>query len=96
MHKLFEKSQKGDLRDKEIFTSACNFVGLLTTTKKQWTEFKKNKSILSEKEILLKINERNKAREDKKYKLADQIRDELQDKGVLFKDTDGKTTWKFK
>jgi cysteinyl-tRNA synthetase len=96
LHKLFEKSQKGDLKDKEIFTSACNFVGLLTTTKKEWMEFKKNKSVLSEKEILLKINERNKAREDKKYKLADQIRDELQDKGVLIEDTDGKTTWKFK
>ena len=59
-------------------------------------EFKKNKSVLSEKEILLKINERNKAREDKKYKLADQIRDELLDKGVLIEDTDDKTTWKFK
>ena len=96
LHKLFEKSQKGELKDKEIFTSACNFVGLLTVTKNKWIEFKKNKSILSEKEILEKINERNKAREDKKYKLADQIRDELIDKGVLIEDTDGKTTWKFK
>ena len=69
---------------------------MLTTTKKEWIEFKKNKSILSEKEILAKIDERNKAREDKKYKLADQIRDELLDKGVLIEDTDDKTTWKFK
>ena len=69
---------------------------MLTTTKNEWVEFKKNKSTLSEKEILAKINERNKAREDKKYKLADQIRDELIDKGVLIEDTDGKTTWKFK
>jgi len=96
LHKLFEKSQKGDLKDKEIFTSACNFVGLLVSTKKEWMKFKKKKSVLSEKEILLKINERNKAREDKKYKLADQIRDELLDKGVLIEDTNGKTTWKFK
>ena len=96
LHKLFEKSQKGDLKDKEIFTSACNFVGLLKDSKKEWMDFKKNKSPLSEKEILLKINERNKAREDKKYKLADQIRNELLDKGVLIEDTDGKTTWKFK
>ena len=96
LHKLFEKSQKGDLKDKEIFTSACNFVGLLVSTKKEWMEFKKKKSVLSEKEILSKINERNKAREDKKYKLADQIRDELINKGVLIEDTDGKTTWKFK
>ena len=43
------------------------------------------------------LNEqRNKAREDKNYKEADKIRDELLDKGVLIEDKDGKTTWKFK
>ena len=57
---------------------------------------KKSKSILSEEEILLKIKERNKAREEKNYKLADQIRNELIDKGVIIEDTNGKTTWKFK
>ena len=96
LHRLFDKSQKGNLKDKEIFTSACSFIGLLTNTKDEWTEFKKSKSALSEKEILLKINERNKARESKNYKLADQIRNDLLDKGVLIEDTDGKTTWKFK
>ena len=87
---------KKNLSTKEIFTSACSFIGLLTNTKEEWTEFKKSKSILTEKEILLKIYERNKARERKNYKLADQIRNELLDKGVLIEDTDGKTTWKFK
>ena len=96
LHKLFEKSQKGDLKDKEIFVSACNFIGLLTHTKKKWMELKKRKSVLSEKEILMKINERNNARKDKNYKLADEIRNELLDKGVLIEDTDGKTNWKFK
>ena len=46
--------------------------------------------------ILDKIELRNKAREDKNYKEADKIRDELLDKGVLIEDKDGKTTWKFK
>ena len=96
LHKLFEKSQKGGLKDKEIFLSACNFIGLLTQSKKEWLKQKKNKLDISEKEILNKINERNKAREGKNYKLADQIRNELLDKGVLIEDTDGKTTWKFK
>jgi cysteinyl-tRNA synthetase len=59
-------------------------------------EFKVGKSKISEKEILLKISKRNKARKDKDYKLADQIRNELLDKNVLIEDTDGKTTWKFK
>ena len=96
LHKLFEKSQKGELKDKETFVSACNFIGLLTQTKKEWLEYKKSKLNISEKEILVKINERNKAREDKNYKLADKIRNELLDKNILIEDTNGKTTWKFK
>ena len=96
LHKLFENSQKGELKDKEIFTSACNFVGLLNDTKKQWIEFKKNQSTISEQEILAKIDERNKARDKKNYKLADKIRNELLDKGVLIEDKDDKTSWKLK
>jgi cysteinyl-tRNA synthetase len=96
LHKLFEKSQKGDLKNREIFTSACNFIGLLSDTKKKWVEFKKSKSEISEKEILSKVKERNEARDNKNYKLADKIRNELLDKGVSIEDKDAKTTWKFK
>ena len=42
------------------------------------------------------INLRDKARENKDYKEADRIRDELSDKGVLIEDKDGKTLWKLK
>ena len=45
---------------------------------------------------LTAIELRNKARENKDYKEADRIRDELLDKGVLIEDKDGKTLWKFK
>ena len=69
---------------------------MLTNNKEEWIGFKKRKSILSEKEILLKINERNKARDKKNYKLADKIRNELLDKGVLIEDKDNKTSWKLK
>ena len=96
LHKLFEKSQKGDLKDKQIFISACNFVGLLKDTKNKWVEFKKSKSAISEQEILAKIDERNEARDKKNYKLADKIRNELLDKGVLIEDKDDKTSWKLK
>ncbi len=96
LHKLYEKAQKGNSTDKALFTSACNFVGLLNETEIEWLEFRKNKLSINEAEILDKINQRNKAREDKNYKEADKIRDELFDKGVLIEDKDGKTTWKFK
>ena len=96
LHELYEKSKSGKAEDKKIFTSACNFIGLLKESKNNWLEFKKNKSKISEKEILSKIEERNKARENKNYETSDKIRDELLNKGVLIEDNDGKTTWKFK
>ncbi len=96
LHKLYEKAQRGNSTDKALFTSACNFIGLLNETEIEWLEFKKNKLSINEAEILNKIKQRNKAREDNNYKEADKIRDELLDKGVLIEDKDGKTTWKIK
>ena len=96
LHKLYEKAQKGSDKDRNLFISACQFVGLLNETKEDWLKFKKRKVLISESEILNKINERNKARESKNYEEADKIRDELLDKGVLIEDKDGKTLWKFK
>ena len=96
LHKLFDKANSGNSKDKEIFVSACNFVGLLNETKEQWLEFKKTRSSISENEILSKINLRNKARESKDYGFADKIRKELLDKGVLIEDKNGKTIWKYK
>ncbi len=96
LHKLFEKSQKGTIKDKEIFVSACNFIGLMRESKSSWDEFKRKKSKISEEEIKQKIAERNNARKNKDYKAADQIRNELLDKGVLIEDKDDKTLWKFK
>ncbi len=96
LHKLFEKSQKGSSKDKEIFMSACNFIGLLNEDKDTWEKFKQNKSKISQEEIERKINERNIARKNKDYKAADNIRNELLDKGVLIEDKDDKTLWKLK
>jgi cysteinyl-tRNA synthetase len=96
LHKLFEKSQNASIKDKEIFVSACNFVGLLKESKNTWNKFKQSKLKISENEIKQKIDERNNARKSKDYKTADKIRNELLDKGVLIEDKDDKTLWKFK
>ncbi len=96
LHQLYDKAQKGNDEDKSLFVSACQFVGLLNESKENWLTFKISKALISEKEILQKIQERNKARENKNYEDADKIRKELLDKGVLIEDKDGKTTWKFK
>ena len=79
-----------------MFVSACNFIGLLTQDQDEWANFKKIKSEVSEEFIKAKIKERNEARDLKNYQLADQIRNELLEKGVQIEDKDGKTAWKFK
>ena len=96
LHKLFDKAKSGNDKDKEKFNAACNFIGLLEQSKEEWLSFKKNKIEISEKEIISMIDQRKDARDNKNYNLADKIRKELSDKGVLIEDKDGKTTWKIK
>jgi len=96
LHQLYDKANKGSDEDKKVFNSACNFIGLLQETKEEWLNHKKVKVDITEDEIKNKINLRNKARADKDYKEADNIRDYLLDKGVLIEDKDGKTIWKFR
>jgi len=94
LHQLYDKANKGE--DLDIFISACKFIGLFNEDSKQWDSFKKNKASISEEEIKNMIDLRNKARENKNYKEADEIRNKLLDKGVLIEDKDDKTLWKFK
>ena len=94
LHQLYEKANKGS--DKELFISACKFIGLFNEDQNQWEKYKKNKALISEEDINNKIQLRNKARANKDYAEADKIRDELLDKGILIEDKDGKTLWKFK
>ena len=96
LHKLYDKANKGSDEDKQKFNSACNFIGLLQETKEDWLNYKKDKAQISEEEINNKIELRNKARLNKDYKEADNIRYYLLDKGVLIEDKDGTTIWKFK
>ena len=58
--------------------------------------YQKKKIALTENEINSKIKQRNDARDQKNYDLADKIRNELLDNGILIEDKDGKTTWKLK
>ena len=96
LHKLFDKAKSGNQQDKEKFNAACNFIGFLEESKEQWLSFKKNKINISEEDINILIDKRNEARNTKNYDLADKIRNELLDKGVLIEDKDGKTIWKIK
>jgi cysteinyl-tRNA synthetase len=96
IHELYQKAKKGDQKSKNLFNSACRFIGLFNVDINQWNTFKKKKIKISEEFILNKIKERLKARKDGDFDLADKIRDELLDSGILIEDNKDKTEWKFK
>ena len=95
LHSLFEQSSKGNKSDKIKFLSACQQIGLLED-KKSWEYFKKSKVKIDQKFVNKKIKDRNMARKKGNYKLADTLRKELEDKGVIIEDKQNKTTWKYK
>jgi len=69
---------------------------LLEEDKKSWESFKKSKAKVDENFINEKIKDRNKARKNGDYKLADIIRKELEDNGVIIEDKQDQTIWKYK
>ena len=96
LHKLYDESSKGNKLSRSKFLSACKLIGLLEEDKKSWDNFKKSTAKVDESFILKKIKERNGARKKGDYKLADKIRKELEDNGVIIEDKQNKTTWKYK
>ncbi len=96
LHELYDKALSGVNSDKQLFNQACNLIGLLLEDKEKWNSYKKTNIKITEKEILNKIKERNIARKNKNFKLADNIRDELFENGILIEDKDDTTSWKYR
>ena len=96
IHSLYNDASNGDEKSKKLFNSACRFIGLFDVDKSNWNEFKKTNVQISEDFIINKINERKKAKKEGNYNLADKIRDELLNKGVVIEDQKDKTSWKYK
>jgi len=59
-------------------------------------ELPKTECILSKEEIESMIEKRKKARANKDFKLSDSIRDELEKKGIIIKDSKESTEWSYK
>ena len=81
---------------KKLFLAGCKLIGLLEEDIEIWNKFKKTRSKIDEKTIQSKINDREDARNKGDYKLADSIRKELENSGIIIEDKDNKTTWKYK
>ena len=96
IHELYNNAYNGDKKSKSLFNNACKLIGLFNTSKEKWENIKKSNIKVSEDYILKKITERTKAKKDKNFTLADQIRKDLLDKGILIEDQKDKTVWKLK
>ena len=82
------------------FTTVGNVLGILTTDPLDYFKEKQKAGMqdvtLSEEEIRNYIAERKEARAQKDWKRADEIRDELLNKGIVLEDSPQGTTWKVK
>ena len=92
----FLDQKKGDKKSKTLFNNACRLLGLFNVNKNKWEEFKKLNTDISKEFIAIKINERDQAKKNGNFNLADKIREELLNKGIIIEDLKGKTVWKFK
>jgi len=80
------------------FTTMGSILGVLTADPADYFKRKKEEGMkriaISEEEIFKRIEERSIARERKDWKRADQIREELFNRGILLEDTPQGTIWK--
>ncbi len=96
LHELYNDASKGDENKKNSFNNACRLIGIFNENEIKWNKYKKKSVKLTEKSIMVKINERLVAREKGDFELADKIRNELDQEGVLIEDKKNKTEWKYK
>ena len=96
IHKLYSNAIKGDKSSKNLFNSACRLLGLFNISKKEWESLKKISVDITEDFILKQIKKRSEAKKMGNFKLADEIRNELLNKGIIIEDKKDETKWKYK
>ena len=84
------------MSSKKLFLAGCKLIGLLEEDIEIWNKFKKQDQKLMKKLYKIKLMIGKHARNKGDYKLADSIRKELENSGVIIEDKDNKTTWKYK
>ena len=87
-------NQKGEINIEKLsnLKVILNSLGLLEDHPNNYFKYGSIDFLVDEIENF--INERAEARKNKNFKLADKIRDDLLEKGILLEDLDGKTIWK--
>jgi len=82
----------------ELFKEAGSILNIFSRTPDEWNQalMRYKCPDITEEFISVKIQERQKAREDKDWAAADAIRKELEEKGVVLEDKKEGTAWKVK
>ena len=96
LHELFSLATKGDKDKKNEFNQACRLIGIFNENKEILEKRKKTSAKVDEKFILEQIEARIQARKSGNFKLADKIRDDLLENGIVVEDNQDKTQWKYK
>jgi cysteinyl-tRNA synthetase len=78
---------------KAFFKEVSGFLGIFDRTGAEFFSEAKESAGVDAEVVEGLIAERNKARDDKDFKRADEIRDELKTKGIVLEDTAKGTSW---
>jgi cysteinyl-tRNA synthetase len=82
------------LKLKSVLLKSAELMGVLQQDPEAWFQHSADEQSISAQDIEAKIAQRIAAKNNKDYALADKIRDELTDQGVILEDKGQETTWK--
>ena len=93
VNKLSSASNDEKVKIKNNLLSTGKILGILENDPREWLGYSQQ-NIENSEEIERLINERNEARRNKNFNLADTIRDTLKEKGIEIEDKDKGTVWR--
>ena len=93
VNKLSSASNDEKVKIKSNLLSTGKILGILENDPREWLGYSQQ-NIENSEEIERLINERNEARRNKNFNLADTIRDKLKEKGIEIEDKDKGTVWR--
>jgi cysteinyl-tRNA synthetase len=93
-----QKAKELVIQTKELLAEVGKVLNIFNKTPEEWYRslMKVKKITLSETELQEKIRERQQARSRKDWATADNIRNELAEKGIILEDKKDRTTWRIK
>jgi cysteinyl-tRNA synthetase len=95
-HMADEVLDDHDGDDRAMFRAALNVLGLLQMTDTEWRSWRPQGATIDEAVLAMLIAARSAARSARDWGEADRLRAEIEDMGVVLKDSAEGTTWELK